>query len=687
MTLNTDKKDKKQTIYGDFAAKYFELGLSVVPISPGTKQCFMKGWNRLCKELPPLDFQEKLAEKYEAHNIGLAVGPASGICAFDWDYEGPNADVLEDFIKGILPPSPVIKVGKKGWTAFYKYSDGLKNIKGNGFYDFLYDNCYTVLPPSQHSGDIYYKYVTPDTLLDISLDDLPTLHRSMFKSINRFVGQDQDELENYRTPNRMGRHNRIFGFIMQKSSQVKSIDDLILQTDIYHNTVITKDPKGSYFTGKDDCKKLVERVVKWKKEKLSSDGINWDIGMFEIEENGKKKLDFNTFCEFLEFHFQDIRKDIISGVVKYRNDKDVFMSILNIEKTIKALAIESGLPKNNIPELLERYCTEKKPELLIDIPKYDHKEDYIAQLVGKLQFSNISTEYGIELFKQYLSTIWLRFRNNKVQNNWIIFQGAQGVGKDYFFDYLFEGFGHYYSEISLDGYQKKDIYDAIESLLVAYVPEFDESKSKSIATLKSIATTNNATYRPSYKRDAERHEFRHSFVSSANPDNLLRDSTGNRRFWIFKIDKIDWDYRKIPQNQLIAQMVWLADQEYKASKEAVAAMAVFIADETPDDMDRYVFETCNAVIKKYWDGLTESGKQKKIRWAVIAEEIGKVAKNHSMYIRATQTIMKKFGIAKKDRDGTYYVPVFESSNEDAEKKSASEKKKVLNYATNAWVDR
>ncbi len=101
----------------------------------------------------------------------------AGVIALDVDTE--DASQLAA-ICGTVPPSPPVKAGAKGFTAFYRappgaivpsrrYTGGAKR----GIADLLSAGTQTVLPPSPHPAGHAYRWLTPDTLLTVRAPGLP----------------------------------------------------------------------------------------------------------------------------------------------------------------------------------------------------------------------------------------------------------------------------------------------------------------------------------------------------------------------------------------------------------------------------------------------------------------------------------------------------------------------------------
>lgn len=152
-----------------FAPKYYELGYSIIPLKPKTKQPFMDNWSSYCESLVDEDTFEEWCEKYGKCNLGICCGVASGIIAID-------IDIRSERNKWII--SPVAKVGNsERITYFFRYNgESSQNFRYDGKteVELLSNGRQTVLPPSIHPElKREFFWDTYDTLYDVSPKDLP----------------------------------------------------------------------------------------------------------------------------------------------------------------------------------------------------------------------------------------------------------------------------------------------------------------------------------------------------------------------------------------------------------------------------------------------------------------------------------------------------------------------------------
>jgi P4 family phage/plasmid primase-like protien len=173
-------------VFGDWAEKYIDSGFSVIPVRG--KRAFITNWTLYCSERPSQGVLTEWLAIYQNSGLGVCLGPASGIIGVDLDTDDAR---IVSIAKDILPPSPVIKTGQKGWTAFYKFSGQRSfSIKSGNvqLFDILSTGRQTVLPPSVHpETNAPYRWTTQDSLLSIG-DDLPALGEDVLELLAHACG-------------------------------------------------------------------------------------------------------------------------------------------------------------------------------------------------------------------------------------------------------------------------------------------------------------------------------------------------------------------------------------------------------------------------------------------------------------------------------------------------------------------
>jgi hypothetical protein len=170
-------------IFKDNYKKYFQSDYSVIPDKFKMKRPAINAWSDYCYKLPTMEERESWVTNFKETNLAVCLGEVSGIIALDLDTVDQR---ILDIILPILPESPVVKVGAKGETRFFKYTGETTDIlKFNGevVIEILSSNKKTTLPPSIHPSGVAYKWVGK-SLLDIDKSSLPILPPALFAHLS-----------------------------------------------------------------------------------------------------------------------------------------------------------------------------------------------------------------------------------------------------------------------------------------------------------------------------------------------------------------------------------------------------------------------------------------------------------------------------------------------------------------------
>ncbi len=123
------------------------------------------------------------------------------------------------------------------------------------------------------------------------------------------------------------------------------------------------------------------------------------------------------------------------------------------------------------------------------------------------------------------------------QQGVLVLQGPQGKGKTEWFKALAPA-GLVSTGVTVDPSNKDDVIKAT-STWVTELGEIDSTVRKAdVGHLKAFLTSASDTYRRAYARVQETYLRRTAFGASVNPEAFLRDTTGNRRFWVIPIERM-----------------------------------------------------------------------------------------------------------------------------------------------------
>lgn len=182
------------SIFRDHAPHYWNAGLPVMPLkrwdSPSKgagKAPILLEWTQYSEVMPSEPMRQLWMNTYPDSNIGLPFGPASGLCAIDIDTED------EERIKAIrdaLPPSPWVRIGKKGMGLIYRWQ-GQPNFKlrdgdNQSIVEFLGKGNQMVMPPSIHP-DTGQPYTANRNLYEV-LDQIAALPLDIERVLRAALG-------------------------------------------------------------------------------------------------------------------------------------------------------------------------------------------------------------------------------------------------------------------------------------------------------------------------------------------------------------------------------------------------------------------------------------------------------------------------------------------------------------------
>jgi hypothetical protein len=107
-------------------------------------------------------------------------------------------------------------------------------------------------------------------------------------------------------------------------------------------------------------------------------------------------------------------------------------------------------------------------------------------------------------------------------------RGAQGLGKSSFIGLLG---GRWFSD-TLTTMQGKEAYEQLQGVWIMEVGELAGMKKAEVEAIKLFLSKRTDRFRPAYGRRTQEFPRQCIFVGSTNENQFLRDSTGNRRFWV-----------------------------------------------------------------------------------------------------------------------------------------------------------
>jgi predicted P-loop ATPase len=133
-----------------------------------------------------------------------------------------------------------------------------------------------------------------------------------------------------------------------------------------------------------------------------------------------------------------------------------------------------------------------------------------------------------------------------------IIRGGQGSGKSSVVELLF---GSEFFTDRISDLTSKDAMIEMAGIWVAEIAEFDSFSKADTSRIKSFTTSRNDRYRAPYGKRTGKVPRQCVFVATVNHDAVLKDETGNRRFWPVRSGKIQLAQLAQDRDQLWAEAV------------------------------------------------------------------------------------------------------------------------------------
>ncbi len=411
-------------------------------------------------------------------------------------------------------------------------------------------------------------------------------------------------------------------------------------------------------------KEVGEDVDDWVK-KYGGDPLKiFEMSTAIEKKEASKKATREDYYRLFDEILDSPRKCIFAEKLMYKNKvTDLWNPCINAIEILKSEALarnESNDSKFNIAHIqphLACYENTKQTELLVDIPEWDWTDRisemaYLMKLKPEAGISELSFS---ELLKEWCALVFKRLEDPMIQNRILVLQGGQGIGKDTWTSMLCDGLGQFCIPLNVVG-EDKDTYLSLHRGLIMKISEFDKTARVETSTLKDLITAPSTNVRAPYDKDSKVRLSRCSFISSANAEQLLRDSTGNRRFMIFEVDRIeyayhDWSKEKIVdwQMQCLAEMKVLAQKNYTASEKAWREMREYIESKTPEDFDDDIADHFLQVYRaRTASELVSTSNEVDAGCVLVREILVDLAKQHGVkYTTVRNAIKTKFLVQKR----------------------------------------
>jgi len=334
---------------------------------------------------------------------------------------------------------------------------------------------------------------------------------------------------------------------------------------------------------------------KTMKTKRSTKSSSTNIVLFPKEDskdkNKKTHLDFSTLHEVLHTHYSKrLGLNVCSSRINLDGQSLDFADIryrIETERNITAskddllsltYKIAKANPYNPIAEYLDDTCKKYSEQACEDVLVN------VAKNVLGLQ-QDIEVIYLVK----FLVSAAARAKEAGCKvDTALILQGNQGIGKTTFFEALAGEFFYTLSHSTRDNQALKEQY---KYWLIEWGEFGSKLTTNKIESLKNEMSKTKDEIKHLYVNESETRLRHFVFVGTTNQEQFLIDPTGNRRFWVIKVDKkIDTAYVKDNRDLIWASAMklyqegylwYLTDEEQALSNQINSKYAIDDVWETP----------------------------------------------------------------------------------------------------------
>lgn len=179
-----------------------------------------------------------------------------------------------------------------------------------------------------------------------------------------------------------------------------------------------------------------------------------------------------------------------------------------------------------------------------NLPPWDQKTDYIAQLANSVQLKRPQeTATWHEYLKKWLVAAVGCAIDPKVNNQTCLtLVGPQGYYKSTWLNRLLPDRLSGYLHMGTIDPTNKDTMIHLSECFLINLDELETLNKHELGSLKSIMTMNENRIRRPYAHFADQMIRRASFVGSINKNSFLADETGSRRFLVFEIETVNTNH-------------------------------------------------------------------------------------------------------------------------------------------------
>ena len=224
----------------------------------------------------------------------------------------------------------------------------------------------------------------------------------------------------------------------------------------------------------------------------------------------------------------------------------------------------------------------------------------------------------------------------------LILNGPQGIGKSMIFARLAHDERWFSDSLTLGDMRDKTAPEKLQGFWIMEIAELAGMRKAEIESVKAFMTRVDDQYRASFGRVVESHRRQSIIVGTTNAENgFLRDTTGNRRFWIIEVTgegrRKPWDLVSYDVDMIWAEILEMRKQngapDLRLSKSA-AELAIKAQESAMEQDDRtpIVEEYLKMLLPEDWDKRSAAEKRRYVQDYSGLGEVGTVTRDRVMPI-------------------------------------------------------
>lgn len=605
-----EKSERPLHLMAASAAAYAEkFGWSVFPVyqitrngvcACGKAQCKRPGKHPIGAAVPhglkdasrdPATIR-KWWREYPQANIGIPTGATSGFSVLDVDVHKGGDDALFALEQehGKLPETVMQLTGGGGYHYLFKTPDGVK-IKnsveslGTGL-DIRGDGGYVVGAPSNHISGREYVWEASCHPRDVEIADMPGWLLDRVRELPKTAKNEPEKGTVILPPSDVARIRQALAYVDPESRDVWLEVGMSL-----HSTGAGRQAFGLWVEWSRESEKFdpTDAGRVWSSFKTgggitiatlfkrAKDGgwippagaqtgdQGWEAGLSRnakgvtlatlanIETILVNDARWKKVIAFDQFEQRVVKKALPpfdGGDTGEWTDADDSRTVIWLERNY-AISPSSRLVAEAVRVVAERYGFHPVRDYLAGL-QWDGKHRCRTWLIRYLGADD--GPFSRSVGQCYLVAAVARILEPGCKfDNVLILEGAQGIGKSTALNILASP---WFSDTPFD-LGSKDAFIAMRGKWVIEIGELDSFSRADNSRAKQFFASQRDTYREPYGRHSVDIARQCVFAGTANPDQYLKDETGNRRYWPVLTKAVDMPALRRDRDQLWAEAVHL----------------------------------------------------------------------------------------------------------------------------------